>query len=273
MPEIEIIEVDEKELESLVVNNIGSIANVLEKGDIKVIGRQLRTDTGPLDILAIDDEGVLIVFELKVSEDDNQLDQGLRYFDWVVSDIEWIARAYPAEKINIGKNPELILIAPSFSRNLRKIAKYISEGVGLSLLTCDVVKLPDGKKSLIFKFFELERPLESRILPTEPSVLSIIKNEEMKKLFLQCLNELKSLKLEIRPHRDWLSVFYMGERIASMYPRVKYPFFWFQGKRPDGSEKWHKVSSEESWRKIFNDEVLPTYESRGGIRPSTSESH
>jgi len=67
---------DEKELESLLVDDLDE----LEEG-MRFLGRQIATDSGSLDILAVDKEGMLVVIELKVRERDEQLFQGIRYFD------------------------------------------------------------------------------------------------------------------------------------------------------------------------------------------------
>jgi RecB family endonuclease NucS len=74
---IERVDVSEKELEDLLVEN----PDAIEKG-MKILGRQIQTDSGPLDILAVDEDGVLTLIELKNEVDDGQLDQGLRYYDW-----------------------------------------------------------------------------------------------------------------------------------------------------------------------------------------------
>ena len=65
------IEIKEKEeLEPLLVAN----PEYLETG-MKVVAHQVTTPTGPLDILAVDDDGALVIIELKneVDEEEAQL--------------------------------------------------------------------------------------------------------------------------------------------------------------------------------------------------------
>lgn len=50
----------EHQLESIIVNN----PEILMPG-LKFIGRQTPTEGGPLDLLGVDEDGNLIVFELK----------------------------------------------------------------------------------------------------------------------------------------------------------------------------------------------------------------
>lgn len=55
------IEIREREeLEPILVAN----PELLEEG-LRIVSHQLATPTGPLDILAVDDEGALVIIELK----------------------------------------------------------------------------------------------------------------------------------------------------------------------------------------------------------------
>ena len=78
MMKVKAISVREKdELEPLLVAN----PDIIEDG-LKIIAHQHPTDSGPLDILAVDSDGTLVVIELKNEAADGHLDQGLRYYDW-----------------------------------------------------------------------------------------------------------------------------------------------------------------------------------------------
>jgi len=112
---------EREELEPLLVDN----SDVIERG-LKVITHQLMTDSGPLDILAVDFNGALVVIELKNCPVDEHLDQGLRYYDWCRQNISGISMAY-SDKFQIDPNLplRLMLIAPSFTDLVRRIAKYI----------------------------------------------------------------------------------------------------------------------------------------------------
>jgi RecB family endonuclease NucS len=63
------IEIKEKNvLEPMLVQDLEQI----EQG-LKFIGRQLPTVSGPLDILAVDSDGALVIIELKSVIDEGQL--------------------------------------------------------------------------------------------------------------------------------------------------------------------------------------------------------
>src|SRR5208283_6072198 len=99
--------------------------DLIEPG-LKVITHQLMTDSGPLDILAVDFDSALVVIELKTTPDDGHLDQGLRYYDWCRQNVSWISLVY-SDKFEIGPGlpVRLMLVAPSFTDLVKRIAKYI----------------------------------------------------------------------------------------------------------------------------------------------------
>src|SRR5437667_9395618 len=81
--------------------------DVIESG-LKIISHQQPTDSGPLDILAVDEEGTVVVVELKNEAAEGHLDQGLRYYDWCRENISWIATAFAKSfKVNPESTPRL----------------------------------------------------------------------------------------------------------------------------------------------------------------------
>jgi len=119
MPKVKDIEISEDELKKLILDD----PSCIEEG-LRVLGDEIPTDSGPLDILAADSDGTLTVIELKNEIDEGQLDQGLRYYDFVSSNILGYSRAFRGKFDEKGE-PRLMLIAPSFSKNMTRIAKYI----------------------------------------------------------------------------------------------------------------------------------------------------
>jgi hypothetical protein len=246
---IEEVEVSEKELENLLVEN----PEAIERG-MKILGRQIQTDTGPLDILAVDEDGVLTLIELKNEVDDGQLDQGLRYYDWVRTNIQWISRSF--KEVDAEELPRLILIAPAFSENLRRIAKYVN--VNLDLIEYHVIQLPDGKRGVLCHRIEIGGPPEPPVVPTREGNIKRIENEKVRQLCEECLKELENRGIEIRPIQNyWFSIWYKGKRF--MYIGCKKKFFVCEIQKPDGSwTRRIRISTKEMWEKIFNNEVIPT---------------
>jgi RecB family endonuclease NucS len=79
-------------------------------------GVEYRTDVGPIDILAVDEDNNFIIFELKVSRgSDRALGQILRYMGWV--------------KKNLAKNKSVhgVIVAKSIDDNLRYASSIAPE--------------------------------------------------------------------------------------------------------------------------------------------------
>ena len=256
MPKPKLVAVEEKELEDLLAEN----PDMIEEG-MRVLGRQIDTDTGPLDLLALDTDGVLAVIELKNRVDDGQLDQGVRYYDWARFNIEWIARSHP-RMVDASQEPRLILIAPTFSNNLRRVAKYVD--ISLDLVEYHVMELPDGKRHPFCTRTEIESPPEATVVPTKNGHVDRIESDKVKQLCLECLSQLEKLGIETRPKKNyWFSVWYHGKRF--MYLGSKKKFFVCQVERPDGS--WSdrfRIREKEEWEDLFSKEILPVYSSLGG---------
>lgn len=150
------------DLEPILVANPG----VIEQG-LRVITHQQQTDTGPLDILGVDSEGTLVVIELKNEAAETHLDQGLRYYDWCLRSIAWIAQAFKEHGINEKTRPRLVLIAPSFTETVRQIAKYVAIGVELKLYEYQAVENEKGEKGLICREVDFGEP------PEQPDIMSM----------------------------------------------------------------------------------------------------
>jgi Holliday junction resolvase-like predicted endonuclease len=251
-PRIKEISISEKELEDFVVKN----PEVVEEG-MSILGRQIRTDSGPLDILAVDEDGVLTVIELKNKADDEQLDQGLRYYDWARTNIPWIARFF--EKVDVRQEPRLILIAPAFSENLQKVAKYVK--VSIDLYEYIAIQLPNGEKTILCRWVETKKIPPLTEIPTKEGNLNYIEDEKVRQLCAECLKGFEDRGIEVRPIEDfWFSIWYKGKRF--MYLGCKKRFFVCQIQRPDGS--WTeriRISEREDWEKTFKDQILPVLQS------------
>jgi len=252
MSKIKKIELSEKELEDIIFNN----PETVEDG-LSILNRQIPTDSGPLDLLAADSDGVLTVIELKNEINDGQLDQGLRYYDWVRSSIEWISRAH-SNKVDVKQEPRLILIAPDFSDNLKIIAKYVN--IPLELMRYVAFQLPDGDKGIYVGSIERGAPPEAPTIPTEEGNLQHIDNESVRKLCKEALDQLVEKGVEARPiNNHWFSLWYRGKRF--MYLGCKKTFFVCEIQKIDGS--WsgrERVSTKSDWENLLSKNIIPTLE-------------
>ena len=215
------IDIKEKgELEPILVKN----PEILED-DMKIVGHQITTPTGPLDILAVDEEGVLAVIELKneVDEEENQLLQALRYYDWCLENRAWLAHAFNEKGIDPQKEPRLILVAPDFSESLKRLAKYLSLDE-VELYRYQAIELPNGEKTVVCNqvFYE-ERPEPPKISTTQQSI-ERIKDDDIRNMYSSIIEQLKQRGFEMQSRsKDTISGDYKVKRILRFFP--KHHFF------------------------------------------------
>jgi len=243
---------ERQELEPLLVENL----SILEEG-MKVAAHQLSTPSGPLDILAVDEDGALALIELKNEIDDREavLLQALRYYDWVAENRAWIANIYKHVHIDPQKEPRLILVAPNFSTPLKRLAKYLA--IEAELFRYQGVQLPSGEKSLVISqdFYD-ERPDTPKIASI-PQSAQRMKDSSVKKIYTDCLEDLKTRHIDLQPRAsNTVSGFFGGRRILRIY--VKNRFFVVRLQHADGSMTGRiRISSATEWQQFIQDYLGP----------------
>jgi len=244
MGKLKPVELSEQALEDYIVNNPSDV----EEG-FEVIDRQWPTDSGPLDILGVDGEGILVIVELKAKENDGQLLQGLRYYDYIASNIVSIVKHLESRRIFVlEEEPRLMLIAPSFSQTLMKVAKYID--VDLDLKEYQAFELSSGDIYIYFRSIEIEERREPKIYPTLEEKLSFIEREDIRDLARAFLEELKKLGCELKMvHDEWISLKYAGKRIAAMGCKKK--FFVIETQTEEGWKRF-RVQDRDDYEKYLN---------------------
>jgi Holliday junction resolvase-like predicted endonuclease len=240
---------EREELEPLLIAN----PDIIEEG-LKVVTHQHPTDSGPLDILAVDSEGTLVVVELKNEAAESHLDQGLRYYDWCRQNISWIASAYIGKaKIDPDATPRLVLIAPAFTDTVRRIAKYID--VELDLIEYHAFENEKGERGLICTKIDFGQAPEPPDIPSIEKKMEYFQSDKVKDLFKSVLDELAAKQVESKPIQGlWISFWYRGKRFMYMAPKRN--FFVAQVLAPDGN--WHgtiRISTPKEWDAAFQNHV------------------
>jgi hypothetical protein len=251
--ELKKIDIKEREeLEPMLLENL----SLLEEG-MKVVAHQLATPTGPLDILAVDEDGALALLELKNEVDDREepLLQGIRYYDWVTENRAWIANVYKNMRIDPQKEPRLILVAPDFSTPLKRLAKFLA--VEVELFRYQAIQLPSGEKSLVVNqdFYD-ERPDTPRITSI-PQSAERIQDQSAKQVYEGCIEDLKARGIELQPRaKDTVSGFHRGKRIIRIY--VKNRFFAIRIQSAEGSmSRRIRISNTQDWEQFIQDHLAP----------------
>ena len=238
----------ESDLERILVDH----PYCIEEG-LAVLAHQHPTDSGPLDILAVDSEETLVVIELKNEVSDGHLDQGLRYYDWCRQNISWIAAAYTGKvKIKAENTPRLLLIAPFFTETVRRIAKYVNAELELIEFSFQNEK---GERGLICNSIDFGQAPVPPEIPSLEKKMEYFQSEKVKELFQEALNELKAKQVEIKPIHDlWISFWYRGKRF--MYAAPKRNFFVVEVLKTDGNWSGRiRISTRKEWEKTSQKHV------------------
>lgn len=249
MIKVKAVSVREKEeLEPLLVAN----PEIIEDG-LKILTHQHPTDSGPLDILAVDSDGTLVVIELKNEAADEHLDQGLRYYDWCRQNISWIANAYSSKaKINAEATPRLMLVAPAFTETVKRIAKYVD--AELDLIEYHAFENEKRERGLICTAIDFGQAPVPPEIPSIEKKMEYFQSEKVEELFRSVLEELGGRQVEIKPIHDlWISFWYRGKRFMYMAP--KRSFFVVEVLKSDGNWSGRiRVSTRKEW-----DQALQRY--------------
>jgi Holliday junction resolvase-like predicted endonuclease len=221
---------------------------------LRIITHQYPTDSGPLDILAVDSDGTLVVIELKNEAADSHLDQGLRYYDWCRQNISWIANAYNAKtKINADATPRLMLVAPAFTETVKRIAKYVD--AELDLIEYHAFENEKSERGLICTTIDYGQAPVPPEIPSIEKKMEYFQSEKVKELFQSVLNELTGRQVEVKPIKGlWISFWYRGKRFMSMGPKKN--FFVVDVLKSDGNWSGRiRVSTREEWDQAFQKHV------------------
>ncbi|MGA2157710.1 MAG: endonuclease NucS domain-containing protein [Dehalococcoidia bacterium] len=264
---MKIIDIKEKEdLEPMLAEDL----SLVEDGMV-LLGQQVQTDSGPLDILAVDSDGALVVIELKSIVDENHLMQGLRYYDWVASNASWIANAHKDKGIDPKETCRLLLVAPGFDETTKKIAKYINVDLDLIDYTC--VELPDSTRSLICRRLSIPIAPEPPKIYSIPDKLKRIQDEKIRELCKEAIEYMNQKGIETRPiNAEWISCWYKNKRF--MYLGCKKHFFVCEVLHADGD--WSnrmRISTKKEWDEIMKGEIHPACQRIAqGTQPGTISS-
>lgn len=240
MRKYKVVEVSEKELEEMARKG----SDLIEE-ELRYIDHQKRTERGPLDVLFADSGNALVVAELKVTEDDGMLVQGLDYYDYIATNIEGFARAYKEKKIDPTQKLRLFLVAPSFSVSLLNRCKWID--IPLSLFSFQCLAFEDNPKEIIPVFKEITIP--SRLQPVEVYTieqrLNYITDNKVRKTVEELLKEIQDWDKDnilIEPIKYAISIKVSGRVFMYLEPRRKH----FLVSTYDNENKWTGFPIQQS---------------------------
>jgi hypothetical protein len=153
--------------------------------DIMIIGRQVKTKSGPIDLLGIDKSGNTVIIEIKRDELPREsLAQAIDYAsdvaDWTVERLGEVCSEYrgksfedafndafpevDAENVNLNNTQRIVLVGFSIEASLERMVEWLSDsyGVNINAIVLSYVKTKSGnelltKTSIISEEMEQER--------------------------------------------------------------------------------------------------------------------
>jgi len=236
----------ESDLRAMLANN----PNAIEEG-LGVLKQEYPTESGPVDLLCVDYEGRLCIGEIKLGEDNIMLLQALRYYDWVYSNRDRIDEMFRNNRIDISKEPKIILIARDFSETLIKSAKYVEPRV--DLYTYKYLQTSTtGERGLLLIPVTVEEPeAPPEPFPTLEDYKNHVTDPDVNKILEEFLGKLQNMSEGIRlnPTKNFISVYYLGKRMSVIQTRRTF----FNVYLTRGSEWTDKtrIEKEEDYRGIY----------------------
>ena len=186
----------EKQLEDLIVE----APNLLME-DLTLVGRQTDTPGGPLDLLGVNEDGQLIIFELKrgtltreavsqivdyssylASLDVERLSEhishrsGMLGIDKIDDFATWYQENY-GKTLSENKQPKMILVGLGADEKTKRMVEYLSNsGVDISLITFYAFK--DENQTFLAKQVEVEsKSYELPLTATKKNNIAILKQK------------------------------------------------------------------------------------------------
>lgn len=121
----------ERDLQTLFEKNLEALLGV------RLLASEFVVEGGRMDTLGLDENGSPVVIEYKRSSNENVINQGLFYLDWLVShrrDFDWLVmEKFGKEEVaNIDwSGPRLICIAADFSRYDENAVRQMNRNIDL----------------------------------------------------------------------------------------------------------------------------------------------
>ena len=228
-------DVSEQELEDIVRRNAGQI----EEGLIYV-DHQKPAAGGRLDVLLVDSGKSLVVAELKVTQDDGMLLQGLDYYDFVATRVESFARLYKSHSIDPTQQVRLFLVAPTFSQTLINRCKWLDLPISLFIFNC--LKF-EGDTDVVAIFTEQQITAPPEIVEVShlDDHLNYITDVIVRNKVSALLDEIKNWKsgnIAIDPVKYGVSMKINGRVFARLHPRRQHYLIATY----DASDEWKEYA-------------------------------
>lgn len=201
----------EKELHEIIGRNLKS----LEKGMI-LLEYEKTLPQGIPDFLCMDSGNRLVIIEVKLHQDEDILFQALRYYGDVNKNKYVIANSFKDKSIDPKQNPRIVLIAESFSNDIRELATLVTPDI--ELFAFQAIEFKNHEKGIVY-FPVSKSKIENEEIPEPPKIekhYEYIKNEELRPVIDKIRNDIKQIDTAINeyPTNSYIGFKYRGKAIA-----------------------------------------------------------
>lgn len=201
----------EKELQEIIGQNLNS----LEKG-LVLLEAEKTLPKGTPDFLCVDSGGRLVIIEVKLHQDENVLFQALRYFGDVLKNKYAIANSYKDQSIDPKQNPRIVLIAETFSDDIRQLVTLLTPDI--ELFGYQVIELKNKEKGIVY-FPITKYIIENNDIPEAPKIethYEYLKNEALRPVIDNVRNDIKQIDKAIVEYvtHGYIGFKYKGKVIA-----------------------------------------------------------
>lgn len=242
-----------QELEPLIINDLQKI----EEG-LKLLENQMTIGkSGRPDVLAVDRNGALVLFELKsVASDLSAISQIIRYYEWFIRNLALLSRPFP--EVDPLKDIRLFIVAPEFCEDVTRVIKYID----LNIELVRYISLKNQKTDEIGLVFE---PMELAALKKPEvafrsidDIVSYFIDKSLIEEFKKILFDLDEEGIEYKPWKGgrnyWIECYFNGETVAYLGARQRHITCQIYDSEKDN---WPgiKLLSYEEWVKKCKSEI------------------
>ncbi|MCH8904566.1 MAG: hypothetical protein IIA45_11705 [Bacteroidetes bacterium] len=206
---------NEKALQNLIEKNLEEIFGVL------FIDTEVSTGEkhgGRIDSLGLDEDNCPVIFEYKCGENENVINQGLYYLDWLVDhkgDYELLVEKSLGKKMKVQwDSPRLILVANSFNKYDKYAVNQMAENIELwtyNLYGDDLLEIKMEGSSQIG---EKKRKRRTKVDYTEYDLQYHLKktSKDMQKVFLRLREKILELNNVIEKAEQKSGITYRTSR-------------------------------------------------------------
>ena len=185
------------------------------------------------------------------------ISQVVRYYEWLLSYIENVARAYPIIKPKNGIR--IIVIASDFDSNIIRLTKYIE--LDISLVKYIGLENEDTKEiGIVYEVIVIEPIQQTELFKSIDDIIDYILQDTVRTDFEKIISDLKKEGVKIKPYRggkkNWIEVSYSNKAICYFRTRRKFVLCKTWNEEEEEWSKPIRIYNYKQWEEDFKNKTL-----------------